>query len=61
MRHNNRAHTVCNSSVTLFGEAQYAAQCTYRSIKLVADNLISIGHPEKGNKRKKMERKRTKW
>jgi hypothetical protein len=61
MRHNNRAHIVCNSSVMLFGGAQQAAQCSYRSIKLATDSLISIGHPEKGNKRKKMERKRMKW
>jgi len=45
----------------LFGEAQYVAQCSYKSINLATDNLISNGHPEKGNKRKKMERKGMKW
>jgi len=61
MRHNNRAHTICNSSVLLFGGAQYVAQCSYRSIKLATDNLISMGHLEKWNKGKKMERKGMKW
>jgi hypothetical protein len=44
MRHNNREHIICNSSVMLFG----GAQCSYNSIKFATDNLIANGHPEKG-------------